>query len=304
MSSAELQRALISSDSASASTEVIANTALPLAALLKSVPETLEIAAAAATAEEASDELRILGRFLLHYVPATAAEYVRDLKAFADWCKIKQIGLFDVDRTTIEIWTLGLEGKPKAPRTIRSRVAEDSGPRDEAMVRLLLLNGLRASEVASLRIGDVGEERGHRTITVRRKGGRISIEAVSPATRDAIDRLIAERPDANDDDWLLLTTLRRKDDAGEEVTVIRQMTRHSVDRVTRRLGRKVEISDPPLNPHELRDSFITLGLDAGASLRDMQRAAVHADPRTTADYDRRRKALDTHPSYLVERYLG
>jgi hypothetical protein len=36
----------------------------------------------------------------------------------------------------------------------------------------------------------------------------------------------------------------------------------------------------------------------------MQRAAAHADPRTTADYDRRRKALDTHPSYLVERYLS
>ena len=57
-----------------------------------------------------------------------------------------------------------------------------------------------------------------------------------------------------------------------------------------------------LNPHELRYSFITLGLDAGANLRDMQRAAAQADPRTTADHDRRRKALD--PSYLVERYLS
>jgi integrase len=80
-----------------------------------------------------------------------------------------------------------------------------------------------------------------------------------------------------------------------------------VARVTHRLGRIAGIGTaegPPLNPHELRHSFITLGLDAGASLRDMQRAAAHADPRTTADYDRRRKALDTHPSYLVERYLS
>ena len=60
----------------------------------------------------------------------------------------------------------------------------------------------------------------------------------------------------------------------------------------------------PTEPCELRHAFITLGLGAGATLRDLQRAAAHADPRTTANYNRRRKALDTHPSYLVERFLA
>jgi integrase len=46
--------------------------------------------------------------------------------------------------------------------------------------------------------------------------------------------------------------------------------------------------------HDLRHTFVTLSLDAGASLRDVQDAAGHADPRTTRRYDRARQNLDKH----------
>ena len=117
------------------------------------------------------------------------------------------------------------------------------------------------------------------------------MEALSPGTGYAIDRLLEARGEMDDDDLLFVDRDSRP------------LSRHAAARVTMRLGRALG-DDVVLNPHELRHSFITLGLDAGASLRDMQRAAAHADPRTTADYDRRRKALDSHPSYLVERYLS
>ena len=39
-------------------------------------------------------------------------------------------------------------------------------------------------------------------------------------------------------------------------------------------------------------------LGAGVSLRDVQIAARHADPRTTMRYDRARKNLDRHPNYI------
>jgi site-specific recombinase XerD len=323
--------------------EAVEKSGLPLAALPESVPEILQLAAEAATAPGASAELRILGRFLLHHSSATASEYCRDVVAYSKWCKEREVELFAVDRTTIELWVLSLQGQGIQPRTIRRRLAavqgfyleavdasviervptlrvrrpevgrppkggisredasllleaaQDAGPRDEVILRLLLLNGLRASEVTQLTIGDVGEERGHRTVWVSRKGGRRSVEAVSPGTRHALDSLLRQRPDQGREAPLII------DVRGNP------LSRHGVARVTHRLGRIAGIGTaegPPLNPHELRHSFITLGLDAGASLRDMQRAAAHADPRTTADYDRRRKALDTHPSYLVERYLS
>jgi hypothetical protein len=44
--------------------------------------------------------------------------------------------------------------------------------------------------------------------------------------------------------------------------------------------------------------------DAGVSLRDVQIAARHADPRTTMRYDRARKNLDRHPNYIFAAYMA
>ena len=53
---------------------------------------------------------------------------------------------------------------------------------------------------------------------------------------------------------------------------------------------------PRMHPHMLRHTFVTTMLDAGVSLRDVQTAARHADPKTTTRYDRARKNLDRHPT--------
>jgi integrase len=47
-----------------------------------------------------------------------------------------------------------------------------------------------------------------------------------------------------------------------------------------------------IGPHALRATFVTLALEGGAALHLVQRAAGHADPRTTERYWRRKDALD------------
>ncbi|GAA1033014.1 hypothetical protein GCM10009557_33380 [Virgisporangium ochraceum] len=56
--------------------------------------------------------------------------------------------------------------------------------------------------------------------------------------------------------------------------------------------------------HMLRHTFVTTMLDAGVSLRDVQIAARHADPRTTMRYDRARKNLDRHANYILAAFMA
>jgi len=50
--------------------------------------------------------------------------------------------------------------------------------------------------------------------------------------------------------------------------------------------------------------MVTLALDAGVSLRDVQDAARHADPRTTRRYDGARHALDRHATYTLAAFVA
>jgi integrase/recombinase XerD len=59
-----------------------------------------------------------------------------------------------------------------------------------------------------------------------------------------------------------------------------------------------------VGPHTLRHGLITAALDAGVSLRDVQDAASHADPRTTMRYDRAGASLDRHATYVVAAYVA
>jgi integrase len=60
---------------------------------------------------------------------------------------------------------------------------------------LLALNGLRVSETTGADIEHLGLERGHRTLTITRKGGKVVTVPLAPRTARAIDLAIGERTD-------------------------------------------------------------------------------------------------------------
>ena len=83
-----------------------------------------------------------------------------------------------------------------------------------------------------------------------------------------------------------------------------RMDRYAADRTVKRLARRTGISKR-ISPHSLRHSFNTAAsFDAGVSLRDVQEAASHADPRTTMRYDRARQSLDRHATYIVGAFVA
>jgi integrase/recombinase XerD len=66
-------------------------------------------------------------------------------------------------------------------------------PAEHALVSLLALNGLRVSEATGADIEHLGLERGHRTLTITRKGGKVVAIPLAPRTARAIDLAIGER---------------------------------------------------------------------------------------------------------------
>jgi integrase/recombinase XerD len=159
-------------------------------------------------------------------------------------------------------------------------------PAEHALVSLLALNGLRVSEATGADIEALGVERGHRTLVVTRKGGKVVTVPLAPRTARAIDLAIGERVEGP---LFLAADGRRLD-------------RHGAARIGRRVACRAGIVKL-VGPHTLRHAFITAALDAGVPLRDVQEAASHADPRTTMRYDRARGSLDRHATYIVAAYL-
>jgi len=167
-------------------------------------------------------------------------------------------------------------------------VAAGLGPAAEhALVSLLALNGLRVSEAIGADIEALGLERGHRTLTILRKGGKTVTIPLAPRTARAVDLAIGER----DSGPIFVTADGRR------------LDRHGASRIVQRVARRAGITKP-IGPHALRHAFITAALDAGVPLRDVQEAASHADPRTTMRYDRARVSLDRHATYIVSTYIA
>jgi integrase len=132
--------------------------------------------------------------------------------------------------------------------------------RDHALVSLLALNGLRVSEAIGTDIEALGLERGHRTLTVVRKGGKTVTLPLAPRVARAIDLAVGERSEGP----IFIETNGRRVD------------RHAAGRIARRIAGRAGITKR-VGPHTLRHAFITAALDAGVPLRDVQEAASHAD---------------------------
>lgn len=274
--------------------------------------------------------------FLAGYRPATRQAYGRDLRYWRRWLAGHGVGVLDARRVHVDAFVRDQEASEVAAATIARRLAamsgfyayavdedliakspvarvrrprvsdesprlgldrdelralldaaEQSSARDAALVALLALNGLRISEALGAAVEDLGHERGHRTLRIKRKGGKAAIVPLAPRTAAAVDAVVGDR---------------------ESGPIFATRTGRAIDRqhahkIVRKLAKVAGIAKP-ISPHSFRHGFITAALDAGVSLRDVQDAAGHADPRTTRAYDRARHSLDRHATYAVASFVA
>jgi integrase/recombinase XerD len=158
---------------------------------------------------------------------------------------------------------------------------------EHTLISLLALNGLRVSEAIGADVEGLDVERGHRTLTIVRKGGKTVTIPLAPRTARAVDLAVGDRPSGP----IFITADSRR------------LDRHGASRIVRRVSRRAGVTKP-IGPHTLRHAFITAALDAGVPLRDVQEAASHANSRTTMCYDRARVSLDRHATDIVFTFIA
>ena len=136
-------------------------------------------------------------------------------------------------------------------------------PPEHALISLLALNGLRVSEATGADIEHLGLERGHRTLTITRKGGKVVTIPLAPRTARAIDLAVGER-------------------TGGPVFLAadgRRLDRHSAGRVVHKVARRAGIGKT-VTPHTLRHAFITAAqvsrIASGASFGSLREHALPA----------------------------
>lgn len=149
------------------------------------------------------------------------------------------------------------------------------GTRDAALLAILCTAGLRRAELVGLNLSDYNRE--DDSLVVRGKGRKERLVYVLGAAADLLDKWRALR---GEEEGPIFCAVQK---SGK--ICIRRLTPGSVLYVLKKRARRAGVES--FSPHDLRRTFISNLLDAGADIVSVQQLAGHARVETTARYDRR-----------------
>lgn len=218
------------------------------------------------------------------YAPATANRLLTALRRVLRECW--RLGLMDrevaeraSDLRPITSTTLPTGRALAAPELAALLAAcedtTDAGLRDAALIGLLYATGMRRSEAAALALADYAASSG--ALRIRHGKGDKARIVYAASARDVLAAYLAAR---GAEPGPLIVRSRR----GGALTRER-ISDQAVADIVRKRATLAGIAH--VTPHDLRRTCISDLLDAGADIATVQQLAGHADPATTARYDRR-----------------
>lgn len=150
-----------------------------------------------------------------------------------------------------------------------------AGARDAAVIALMYGAGLRREEVTKLDLSDFDQAAGR--LVVRGKGRKERTSYLIDGATDALG------------DWL---TIRGQDPGPLFYPVLksgklqqRRLTTQAIYNLLEKRGEEAGVKK--FSPHDMRRTFVSDLLEAGADIATVAKMAGHANVTTTARYDRR-----------------
>ncbi|MEI7555044.1 tyrosine-type recombinase/integrase [Candidatus Chlorohelix sp.] len=233
------------------------------------------------------------------YRPATVNHMLSALRGVLS--QAENLGLISADdfRRTTKIKSIRGESLPKGRALIPTELTllvrvcqKDNSPkgiRDLAMVAVLYGAGLRRSEVVKLDLKDFDLK--DNSLKVRSgKGGKDRVTYLGQRSGEALGEWIKARGEEVGPLFLPVTKTGK--------LLRRRLSDQAVLWILAQRGKEAGLEH--FSPHDMRRTFISDLLDAGADIATVQKLAGHASVTTTARYDRRGEVAKQKAAELIK----
>ena len=214
--------------------------------------------------------------------PATVSSYLASVRSF--YAYSEDNGIENIARRVKGVTdSRSFKKEPLTPDQAQRLLASidrstEKGMRDFAILNLMLRTGLRDIEIVRANCKDIQTKAGVDVLYVQGKGraSKDSFVVLTPKALSPITTYLEKRGNVNELDPLFASVSSRN--AGERLTV------RSISRIAKSALRAIGIDDERYTAHSLRHTAITFSLLGGATERDAQQMARHANIATTMLY--------------------
>ena len=214
--------------------------------------------------------------------PATVSSYLASVRSF--YAYSEDNGIENIAHRVKGVTdSRSFKKEPLTPDQAQRLLASvdrgtEKGMRDFAILNLMLRTGLRDIEIVRANCKDIQTKAGVDVLYVQGKGraSKDNFVVLTPKALSPIAAYLEKRGNVNELDPLFASVSSRN--AGERLTV------RSVSRIAKSALRAIGIDDERYTAHSLRHTAITFSLLGGATERDAQQMARHANITTTMLY--------------------
>ena len=158
------------------------------------------------------------------------------------------------------------------------RGTDEKSLRDKAIMSLMIGCGLRSIEVIRLDVGDVEKRRGQWFFKIHGKAraGKTDSVVISAAVKKILDDYLDVRPKGKKGEPMFISTANRN--RGQRLET------QSISRLAKKTFANIGIVSERVTCHSCRHTAATLMLEAGVSIRQVQKILRHRSAVTTEIY--------------------